>query len=182
MNVSPKTSPSLNHPSISMDSQPQEEKTVQMTYSVPKRKFSISFAALTQQSLVSGPDQISASMLRVTATSITPAVTKLFNILIKTGELPTDWKLALVTPIPKSGDRSDPNNYQPISLLSILSKLLEKHIYNCIVNHVEEQSPISEKQWGFTKGKATISVLPTAVESWHNHLDSGNNVCAVFLT
>ena len=65
--------------------------------------------------------------------------------------------------------------------LPVLSKLLKKHIYNCIIKHVEEQSPISERQWGsFTKGKATTGALLTAVESWHNHLDSGNDVCVVF--
>ena len=56
-------------------------------------------------------------MLRATATSITPAIMKLFNTSVMTGELPMDWKVALVTPIPKSGDKSDPNNYRPISLL-----------------------------------------------------------------
>ena len=119
-------------------------------------------------------------MLKATATSITPAVTQLFNISIKTGELPADWKLVLITPIPKSGDKSDPNNSWPISLLSILSKLLEKHIYSRIMKHIEEQSPISEKQWGFMKGKATTGALLTAVESWHRHLESGSDICAIF--
>ena len=128
----------------------------------------------------SGPDQTSARMLRATASSISPAVTQLFNTSIKTGELPTDWKLALITPIPKSGDKSHPNNYRPISLLSILSKLLEKHIYRLILDHVEEQSPISGKQWGFMKGKATTGALLTAFECWHKLLESCNEVCAVF--
>ena len=79
------------------------------------------------------PDGISARMLKATVGSITPAVTKLFNMSIKSGKLPNEWKLALVTPIPKSDNKSDPANYCPISLLSILSqlsilsKLLEKH-------------------------------------------------------
>ena len=120
----------------------------------------------------SGPDQILGRMLLAMAASITPAVTKLFNISIKNG---TDWKLALVTPIPKSGDKSDLNNYRPISPLCILSKLLEKHIYNRIVKHVEEQAPISKKQWGFGKLQ-----LVTGIECWHNHLESGTDVCAVF--
>ncbi len=73
-----------------------------------------------------GPDGISAKMLKATAETITPM---LFNLSIKNCELPYDWKLAHVTPIPKSNDKSDPLNYRPISLLSILVKLLEKHNY-----------------------------------------------------
>ena len=45
---------------------------------------------------------------------------------------------------------------------------------------VEEQSLISEKQWGFMKGKSISGALLTAVENWHRQLESGNNVCAVF--
>ena len=80
-----------------------------------------------------GHDDISAIMLKKTALSITPAVTKLFNVSLTSGELPSEWKTARVTPIPKSGDSSNPSNYRPISLLSILSKLLEKHIVKLLI-------------------------------------------------
>jgi len=62
------------------------------------------------------------------ATSIAPFVTRLFNLSIQSGKVPAEWKQFLVVPIPKSSDLSSPNNYRPISLLSILSKLLERHI------------------------------------------------------
>ena len=71
-----------------------------------------------------GHDDISAKMLKETTMSITPAVTKLFNISIRLGKLPDEWKIARVIPIPKLGNHSDPGNYRPMSLLSILSKLL----------------------------------------------------------
>ena len=74
-----------------------------------------------------GHDHISARMLKETALSITPAVTELFNISIRLGELPDEWKISHVSPIPKSDNHSDPGSYHPISLLSILSEL-EKHI------------------------------------------------------
>ena len=76
-----------------------------------------------------GPHQISARMLKVTASSIAPSITKLFNISIRTGKLPDQWKLSMVVPIPKSSNLSEPSNYRPISLLCILGKLLEKHIW-----------------------------------------------------
>ncbi len=106
-----------------------------------------------------GPDGISAKMLKATAETITPSITMLFNISIKNCELPYDWKLAHVTPIPKSNDKSDPLNYRPISLLSILVKLLEKHMYSKILEQLKDISFLSNKQWGFTKGKSTTGAL-----------------------
>ena len=61
-----------------------------------------------------------------TALSITEAVTRMFNISISLGELPDEWKVSHVTPIPKHGHRTNPSNYHLISLLSIVSELLEK--------------------------------------------------------
>ena len=78
-------------------------------------------------SKASGPDGIGARMLKSTAASIAPAVTNLFNLSLRLGRVPSEWKSARVTPVPKSSKFSDPANYRPVSLLSILSKLLEKH-------------------------------------------------------
>ena len=97
----------------------------------------------------SGHDDISGRMLKVTALSITPVITELFNQSIILGKLPDEWKVARVCPVPKSGKSSNPNNYRPISLLSILSKLLEKHIRNILVKHFEDKHPLSAQQWGF---------------------------------
>ena len=84
--------------------------------------------ASVDPSKASGADLLSAKMLKATATSIAPAITSLFNLSLTQGQLPAEWKLAYIMPIPKSQDKSDPANYRPISLLSILSKLLEKHV------------------------------------------------------
>ena len=132
-------------------------------------------------SKASGPDRISARMLRSTASSIAPAITKLFNFSLILGKLPKEWKVAQVTPIPKSSLTTDPAKYRPVSLLSILSKLLEKHIQSVILEHLEVHSPISEHQWGFVKGRSTTGTLLSATHSWQEALESGVDVCAVFL-
>ena len=113
-----------------------------------------------------GPDDISARMLKETALSITstPIMTHLFNISITLGELPDEWKMARVSHIPKSANHSDPGNYRPISLLSLLSKLLEKHIQHLLATHLEENHPISAQQWGFTRGKSTTGALLDVTE------------------
>ena len=52
----------------------------------------------------------------------------MFNISISLGELPDEWKVSRFTPIPKHGHRTNPSNYRLISLLSIVSELLEKNM------------------------------------------------------
>lgn len=93
-----------------------------------------------------GPDSISATMLRSTASSIAPSLTKLFNLSIASGYFPSGWKCARITPIFKSIDPALPSNYCPISILPIVSKVLEHHVYNLISNHLAISSPISTFQ------------------------------------
>ena len=105
-----------------------------------------------------GPDNIPARMLKETARAITPSLTKLFNISMQQCSFPTFWKLANVVPIPKGSSlRSTPTGYRPISLLPIVSKVFEKHIYSLVSSHLHEHCPISDKQWGFQAGKSTTN-------------------------
>ena len=60
---------------------------------------------------------ISAVMLKATTESITKGITTLFNKSIESGEVPKDWKVTTVVPIPKGDDSSKPSNYRPISLI-----------------------------------------------------------------
>ena len=75
----------------------------------------------------------------------------------------TSWWMerSCITPIPKHGDRTNPSNYHPISLLSILSKLVEKHMAQLLTKHMVVNSPISH-QSGFCKRKTTAGAL-----YWH---------------
>ena len=98
----------------------------------------------------SGPDCIAARMLKSTASVIAPSPKTLFNYSVMNGVVPDELKNSkYIVPIPKSSNRAQASNYRPISLLSILSKILEKHFYNLIFTRVELFCPLFPNQWGF---------------------------------
>ena len=68
---------------------------------------------------------------------------------------------------------------QPISLLSILSKCLEKHLYQLLLEHFESNFGLSESQFGFSKGCSTIIPLMVAVHHWHHFLERKQQVLCV---
>ena len=82
-----------------------------------------------------GPDNFHPRFLKETAENISYPITILFNKSLSEGILPSDWKLANVTCIYKSGDKTQSSNYRPISITSILCRLLESIIKDVIMDH-----------------------------------------------
>ena len=81
-----------------------------------------------------------------------------------------------------SSNKAQASNYRPISLLSTVSKTLEKHFYNLIFTHVELFCPLSPNQWGFLPGRSAGSALLTVTDEWHQILEQNAEVGTVFLT
>ena len=128
-----------------------------------------------------GPDGISARMLKNTAPSITPSLTKLLNLSIQSGTFPETWKLSSVVPIPKGNGHESPSNYRPISLLSVTSKLLERHFHQLITDHLSDNHPLANTQWGFQPAKSTVGALLSTIYDWFEEMEAGRDICSVFL-
>ena len=79
-----------------------------------------------------GIDGISSRILKLSANVIAPSLSLIFNQIISTGIFPNDWKIARITPIFKSDAKDKMTNYRPISVISIISKIAEKSIYDQI--------------------------------------------------
>ena len=79
----------------------------------------------------------------------------IFNKCINDGYFPDKLKVAQVIPIYKAGDPTRPNNFRPISILTIFSKIFEKHIYNELLIYIEQNNVINDQQCGFRKGVST---------------------------
>jgi hypothetical protein len=103
----------------------------------------------------------------------------LFNKSLSCGILPSEWKLANISPIPKRNPIHDVTNYRPISLLSLVSKVFERCIYNRLIEHVYGQ--IYELQYGFLRGRSTTSQLLHILHQVLNVLEQKNQVDIVYL-
>ena len=97
------------------------------------------------------------SVLKHCASSLVEPVTKLFNLSLSTSKVPDEWKVHKICPIPKSKDVIDVTKYRPISLLCILSKVLESLVYDRLISFVRPQ--LSKSQFGFLKNRSCITQL-----------------------
>ncbi|KAK4329292.1 hypothetical protein Pmani_000326 [Petrolisthes manimaculis] len=83
-------------------------------------------------------------------------LTLLYRRSLQLGELPLDWKEALVSPIYKKGAKNLAANYRPISLAAILCKILESIICEVLLDHMLKNNALSPKQYGFIHGRSTV--------------------------
>ena len=122
-----------------------------------------------------GLDNISAHLLKDSASAIGKSLTKLFNQSLVTRTFPSLWRFGKVSALFKKGDRCDPNNYRPITVLLTLSKILEKAVHNQLYYLLNDSKIITSKQFGFRPKLShfTDNVLL--------NMDSGHLTGAVFL-
>ncbi len=124
---------------------------------------------------------LSNSLLKKIIHEIGTPLAHIFSCSITTGKFPLKLKTARVIPIFKSGDPNLTDNYRPISLLSSLSKILEKVVAIQLVNHLDRNNLIYKHQYGFQKNKNTEQNLITAVNFIHNALNNGEYCIGLFL-
>ena len=134
-----------------------------------------------KESKATGPDGIPAKVLRKCARVLSPHLSKLFTMSFRRGIVPNEWKCANVVPIFKSGKKSDPDNYRPISLLPIISKVMESIVNDQLRQHLFGLNLISKHQFGFRPKHFTFDMLTHCTQSWENALDKGQEAVVVSL-
>ena len=134
-----------------------------------------------QPDKASGPDMIPDKVLKKTASELAPVFASIFQQSYDTGTLPTTWKDANVTPIYKSGPRSDPKNYRPVSLTSLCSKVMEHIVCSDISRHLSSNNIVTPHQHGFRQGLLCETQLVSVVHEWSKILNTHGQVDIIFL-
>ena len=128
-----------------------------------------------------GHDGIPTKALKIACTVINDPLLFNFNLSINTGIVPDSWKLAKVTSLFKSGSHLDSNNYRPIAVLPILSKILERHIHIYLLEYLNKYELIHSFQSGFRQKHSCEFALIHMVDKWLEAISYGQLTGALFI-
>ena len=129
---------------------------------------------------LTGLDGLSSRILKRAAKGVSPTLLEMINISINTGNFPDNLKIAKLIPIHKGGAKNYPSNYRPISILSVLSKLLEKHVTKHLFAYLNKYNLLHKSQSGFRKHHSCHTALISMVDKWLSSIDKGEVVDAIF--
>ena len=122
---------------------------------------------------------LSSKLLEACANEISPSLCRLFNLSLELGTFPEKWKDANLVPIRKCESKTTVSNYRSISLLDVLSKILERQVYNEILSIICPH--LTHWQHGFLPGKSTVSQLSQNVHQFANALERRQQVDVIYL-
>ena len=128
-----------------------------------------------------GPDKVPTKLLKDAIETICQPLTIVFNASLEKGTFPDIWKVVRVTPVFKSGQKSNLSNYRPISRLSVFSRLLEKLAHDQLYDFLRANELLSKNQFAFRKLHSTITSMLNITETWYKNIDERKLNVSIFL-
>ena len=120
-----------------------------------------------------GLETINVQILKLIAEFILPALTHIVNLSLASSTFPQAWKKAKVIPLLKKGDPLMPQNYRPVALLPVFSKILEKIVFNQISEYIETNNILHRSHHGSRALHSTSTALIEMYSQWNDILESG---------
>ena len=128
-----------------------------------------------------GPDNISAKILKEVSNQLSSPLAKIFNLSLQNGSLPNIWRLSNISAIHKKGSKTLCDNYRPISLTSIICKIMESIIRDHIMKHMLENRLFSTKQYGFLPNRTTSLQLLKVLDEWTEALNNSQSIEIIYM-
>ena len=128
-----------------------------------------------------GPDNLSVTLLQTHADLVAEPLCHIINYSITTGVFPSAWKKAQVLPLFKAGTQDSLDNYRPISLLCVASKIAERHVHDRFYGFLDKHDLFCSNQSGFRKNHSCNSCLSKIIDNWYSTINTGGTICSVAL-
>ena len=119
--------------------------------------------------------------MKISAIVLVPYLTSIFNSMTNSSVFPSCLKVATITPLWKSGEKTDPNNYRPISILSSVSKVFERLLFNRISHFIETTNQLHKNQFGFRSKRSCVHAIAEITEEMRKRLDARKAVFSCFM-
>ena len=117
-----------------------------------------------------GPYSIPIKLLKILGSRISTHLSQIINSSFSSGTFPDVLKIAKITPIFKKGSKTDKNNYRPISVLSVFSKIFEKLMYTRLYKYLDVHNILCSQQYGFRANHSTSHALISITEEIKVHI------------
>ena len=154
-----------------------------MKFKIPQiqKEKVLKFLSTIDISKATGTDMIGPRLLNLAAPCIADEATFICNYSINNSVFLNKWKEAKITPLYKNGSLEEVNNYCPISILPVMSKVLEKHVHDNLSEFLHEFNLLHKIQSGFHSQHSCETALVNMIDLWLNAIDNGKLVGVVLV-
>ena len=123
----------------------------------------------------SGLDNLDTYILKLTKKAIVPSVCHILNLSLLMNRFPTKWKIAKVVPLYKGkGCKLDPKNYRPVAILPILSKVLERAMFQQLVNFMDSNNFFNPNHHAYRSFHSTTTAMLQMYTTWLEAIEQGD--------
>lgn len=127
-----------------------------------------------------GYDDISTKILKSVARIICSPISHIINLSISSGVFPELLKISIIKPVHKKLKKECMNNYRPISLIPVISKIFEKYLYRSLYNYLEYKQILCKEQKGFRENKTINMATYDFLQIVTRNVDNKNPICSIF--
>ena len=128
-----------------------------------------------------GADGLHPRVLCVLQEHIAEHLCHIYWKSLDTGDLPDDWKMGIISPLLKKGNKQMPSNYRPVSLTSIPCKMLEHIVRDTIMKYLDLHGLLTSCQRGFVRRRSCVTQLLDVLDHWNKALDKDDFVNCIYL-
>ena len=173
----------LPYNSINLDDYVKTKMPLENSFDIPlvSNYFVHKFLSSLDVNKACGLDEISPKYLKMSANVVSPIITSIINQSILSGIFPSQWKESKITPLHKGGEPGDLNNYRPISILSTLSKVLERHVHDTLYQYFSDWNLFHVFQSGFRPKHSCQTALTKMMDTWLSAINDHKIIGVIFL-